>query len=182
MEFRILGPLDVVDGERVVALAGAKHRALLAMLLLHANEVVSTERLIDALWEDERPETAQKALQVYISQLRKTLDRDRLHTKAPGYLHPGRRTTSSISLRFQRLMRDGDPARGARALARPAACRVRLRALRPDEIARLEELHLACLEQRIDARPRRRDSTPSSSASSRRSSPSTPSESASESS
>ncbi len=80
MEFRILGPLDVVDGERVVALPGAKHRALLAMLLLHANEVVSTERLTDALWEDEPPETAQKALQVYVSQLRKVLD-----TRAPAH-------------------------------------------------------------------------------------------------
>ena len=55
MEFRILGPLDVVDGERAVDLPGAKHRALLAMLLLHANEVVSTERLIEALWEEEPP-------------------------------------------------------------------------------------------------------------------------------
>ena len=73
MEFRILGPLEVVEGERAVDVAGAKHRALLAMLLLHANEVVSAERLIDALWEEEPTATAQKGLQVYVSQLRKEL-------------------------------------------------------------------------------------------------------------
>ena len=102
MEFRILGPLDVVDGERVVALAGPKHRALLAMLLLHANEVVSTERLIDALWEDERPETAQKAVQVYISHLRKTLGRDHVQTKAPGYRVQVQEDELDLE-RFQRL-------------------------------------------------------------------------------
>ena len=97
MEFRILGPLDVVDGERVVALAGAKHRALLAMLLLHANEVVSTERLIDALWEDEPPETAQKALQVYVSQLRKVLGRERAADQGARLPASRSRTTSSTS-------------------------------------------------------------------------------------
>ena len=55
MEFRILGPLEVVEGERAVELPGAKQRTLLAMLLVHANEVVSAERLIEALWEEEPP-------------------------------------------------------------------------------------------------------------------------------
>jgi DNA-binding SARP family transcriptional activator len=69
MEFRILGPLEVSSEGRAVDLGGAKPRALLAMLLLDANSVVSKDRLIDALWEDDPPETAQKALQVHISGL-----------------------------------------------------------------------------------------------------------------
>jgi len=59
---------------------------LLAVLLLHANEVVSSDRLIEALWEDDRPETAQKALQVYVSQVRKLLGKARLETRPPGYV------------------------------------------------------------------------------------------------
>jgi hypothetical protein len=86
MEFRVLGPLEVLEDGRQVDLGGAKQHALLAILLLHANEVVSTDRLIDALWEDEAPETGRKALQVYVSQLRKALGKDRLQTKAPGYM------------------------------------------------------------------------------------------------
>src|SRR5919197_5691034 len=85
MEFRILGPLEVLEDGRQIDVGGAKQRALLAILLLHANEVVSTDRLIDTLWEDEPPETAQKALQVYVSGLRKALGKERLETKAPGY-------------------------------------------------------------------------------------------------
>ena len=58
MEYRILGPLEVVHADNPVALAGAKQRALLAMLLLNANRVVSSDQLIDALWSDAPPETA----------------------------------------------------------------------------------------------------------------------------
>ena len=85
MDFRILGPLEVLEGGRHVDIGGTKQRALLACLLLHANEVVSADRLIEALWEDEPPETAPKALQVYVSQLRKALGKERLETRAPGY-------------------------------------------------------------------------------------------------
>ena len=85
MDFRVLGPLEVSDDGRTLDLGGAKHRTLLAILLLHANEVVSADRLIDALWEDEPPETAAKALQVYISQLRKALGKERVQTMTPGY-------------------------------------------------------------------------------------------------
>src|ERR687888_1735886 len=85
MEFRILGPLEALEDGRQIEIGGAKQRALLALLLLHANEVVSIDRLIDALWEEQPPETALKALQVYVSQLRKALGKERLETKAPGY-------------------------------------------------------------------------------------------------
>ena len=86
MEFRILGPLEVVENGSVLDIGGAKPRALLAVLLLRANEVVSTDRLLDALWEDWPPERAHKALQVYVSQLRKTLGRERIETREPGYM------------------------------------------------------------------------------------------------
>ena len=67
MEFRVLGPLEVSSEGRLLDLGGAKQRALLAMLLLDANSVVSTDRLTAGLWEDDPPETAQKALQVHVS-------------------------------------------------------------------------------------------------------------------
>lgn len=106
MEFRILGPLDVVDEGRAVNLPGAKHLALLAMLLLHANEVVSTERLIEALWEEEPPQGAPKTLQVYVSQLRKALGKDRVQTTPPGYAL--RVSDDELDLaRFRRLAEAG---------------------------------------------------------------------------
>jgi predicted ATPase/DNA-binding SARP family transcriptional activator len=150
MEFRILGPLDVVDGPRVVALPGAKHRALLAMLLLHANEVVSTERLTEALWDDEPPETAQKALQVYVSQLRKVLDSGRLLTKAPGYLIRVEDDELDVT-RFERLVRDGLPREALELWRGPPLAEFTYADFAQSEIARLDELHLSCLEQRVDA-------------------------------
>jgi hypothetical protein len=86
VEFRILGPLEVEDGGRVLSLGGAKQRALLALLVLHANEVVSRDRLIDELWAERAPGTAATAVQVYVSNLRKVLGRDVIVTQAPGYL------------------------------------------------------------------------------------------------
>ena len=73
MEFRILGPLEVVEDGQPLDVGGAKQRTLLACLLLHVNEAVSTDRLLDALWEDAPPARAHKALQVYVSQLRKLI-------------------------------------------------------------------------------------------------------------
>ena len=75
MEFRILGSLEVLENGHQVPLGGSKQRALLASLLLHANEVVSRDRLIDELWGASPPDTARTALQVYVSQLRKALRR-----------------------------------------------------------------------------------------------------------
>src|SRR6266446_1573463 len=86
MEFRILGPLEVREEGRVLRLGGPKQRALLASLLLHANEVVSRDRLIDELWGVSPPDTALTALQVHVSHLRKALGRDLIVTQPPGYL------------------------------------------------------------------------------------------------
>ena len=81
MEFRILGPLEVLESGHPVPLGGSKQRALLASLLLHANEVVSRDRLIDELWGASPPATAPTALQVYVSQPRKALGRDLILTQ-----------------------------------------------------------------------------------------------------
>ena len=86
MEFRLLGPLEVVEHDRVLVLGGGRQRALFAMLLLHANEVVSADRLIDGLWGQTPPATAGKIVQVYVSRLRKQLGNGRLVTRSPGYL------------------------------------------------------------------------------------------------
>src|SRR5436190_11330901 len=85
MGYRSLGPLEVLAPDGPVPLGGGKQRALLAMLLLRANEVVSTDRLIDGLWGEEPPETVAKALQVHVSQLRKALGPDAIRTQPPGY-------------------------------------------------------------------------------------------------
>src|SRR4029453_15420772 len=94
-----------------------KQRRVLALLLLHANEVVSRDRLIDELWEEAPPETARTALQVHISQLRKAVGRERILTQAPGYravVGPGELDLE----RFEQLVADGaDEAELREALA-----------------------------------------------------------------
>ena len=86
MRFRLLGLLVVVDGERRVEFLRGKERALLALLLLSANEPVSTDRVIEALWGDRPPEHATKTVQIHVSRLRKRLDMQRLTTTPGGYL------------------------------------------------------------------------------------------------
>ena len=73
MEFRILGPLEARVDDRLLPVRGGKQKALLAILLLNANQVVSSDRLVDELWPDEPPESGLNALQVRVSQLRKSL-------------------------------------------------------------------------------------------------------------
>jgi predicted ATPase/DNA-binding SARP family transcriptional activator len=148
MEFRILGPLEVRADGRALDLGGPKQRALLGFLVLEANRVVSSERLIDALWEEDPPETAQKALQVYVSQLRKVLGQERVRTVAPGYLL--RVDADELDLnRFDRLHGE-ERLRDALALWRgpPLAEFAHLR-FAQSEIERLEELRLGCLEERL---------------------------------
>jgi DNA-binding SARP family transcriptional activator len=160
MEFRLLGPFEVVDGDRVLALGGVKPRSVLALLLLHANEVVSTDRLIDELWGDEPPATAVKSVQVHVSRLRKELGEDRLITRAPGYVL--RVEPSELDLaRFEQLLGEAhgaDPELQATALREalalwrgPALADLAYEQFAQTEIARLEEMRLAAVEQRIDA-------------------------------
>src|SRR5687768_3888489 len=85
MEFRILGPLEVVDEGRILRLGSGRQLALVALLLLHANEAVSVDRLVDELWGESAPPTAAKIVRNSISLLRKELG-DRLVTRPPGYV------------------------------------------------------------------------------------------------
>ncbi len=171
MEFRILGPLDVVADGRSVDLGGPKQRALLAALLVRANEVVSQDELIDDLWGEAPPATAAKTLQAYVSRLRKALARDseeaptaRLETQAHGYVL--RIPPESLdAVVFQRGLEEGrqalanDEARRAAMRLREALALWRGAALADlayesfaqPEIARLEELRLSALEERIEA-------------------------------
>lgn len=160
MEFRLLGPLEVVDGDRLLALGGIKPRSLLALLLLHANEVVSTDRLTDELWGEEPPATAAKSIQVHVSRLRRELGDDRLVTQSPGYLL--RVEPSELDLAcFEQLALEAHGAepesqaamlREALALWRgPALADLAYEKFAQTEIARLDEMRLAAIEQRIDA-------------------------------
>src|SRR4051794_14136671 len=114
MEFRILGPLEVIDRGDPIALGGAKQRALLAALLLTPNRAVSVDRLIDALWPTRPPAAAANALQYHVSQLRKLLgDGGRIVTQEPGYVI--RVDPDQVDLlRFERLVADAEGADAAR--------------------------------------------------------------------
>jgi DNA-binding SARP family transcriptional activator len=161
MDFRLLGPLEVVsERDGPVALGGVKQRSLLAALLLQANEVVSADRLIDQLWGAAPPATAAKSIQVYVSRLRKALGEQRLVTQPPGYVL--RLDRSDVDLgRFEQLVSEASRAAPdsaapklveALALWRgPALADLAYEPFAQVEIARLEEMRLAVLEQRIDA-------------------------------
>jgi DNA-binding SARP family transcriptional activator len=152
MEFRILGPLEVVDADRSVSLGGGRQRALLALLLTHSNEVVSTDRLVDQLWGAQPPKTALNTIQYYVSQLRKSLGADRIVTRPPGYLiriGPGELDLE----RFEALLEQGDVGalREALGLWRgPALADLAFEPFAQAETGRLEELRLVALERRVD--------------------------------
>jgi DNA-binding SARP family transcriptional activator len=162
MHFRILGPLEVLDGDEAVPLAGAKQRRLLAILLLHANAVVSTDELIESLWPEGPPESGSTALQVRVSNLRKALGPAgaALVTQSPGYVL--RVAGDELDLHsFERLVEGAEGAEPSVASAQlgEALGLWRGRALSEfaydnfaqAAIARLEELRLVALERRIDA-------------------------------
>ena len=160
VEFRILGPLEVVEQGRTLPLGGARQRTLLALLLTRANEVVSADRLIDALWDGRPPRTATNALQYHVSQLRKALaPHEVIVTQEPGYaIRVG--PDELDLLRFEVLVEEAQ-----HAPPEPAALRLRealglwrgppLADLPHESFAaetlRLEELRLAALERRLDA-------------------------------
>lgn len=174
VEYRVLGPFEVRRGDDPVRLPTGNERALLAMLLLHANEPVSSDRLIDALWGEAPPPSAAKMVQIYISRLRQRLDPEPapdaddggavLVTQAAGYqlrVEPG----ASDLDEFGHLRREGTRALAsgnhARALAKlsqalalwrgPALADFSFAAFAQQEIGRLDELRVATLEDRIEA-------------------------------
>src|ERR1700730_3418731 len=123
VEFRVLGPVEVTASGRSLGLGGARARAVLAMLLAHANQVVSADRLGDELWPGHPADKAAASLQVRLSELRKAFrsagEPDRLATRAPGYLL----TVASAeldSLRFGELAAEGNAALAAEGAAAAA--------------------------------------------------------------
>ncbi|HEX5895988.1 MAG TPA: BTAD domain-containing putative transcriptional regulator [Thermoleophilaceae bacterium] len=172
MDFRILGPLEVLDEARRVALGGDKQRALLGLLLVHANETLSTDRLIDELWGEHPPTTAAKTVQVHISRLRKALaagggngSEGLVVTREHGYqleIDPER----VDSRRFERLLSEARselaanrPETAAPALERALAlwrgeplADLAYEGFAQAEIARLEDLRVAAVEHLIDAK------------------------------
>ena len=160
MEFRILGPLEVVQDGRPVPLERRRMRALLAFMLLHANEPVSTDRLVDEVWGPDPPKTAGASLQNYVSRLRKAIGADAVVSRPPGYVLRVDPERFDLA-RFERLTAE---ARGARPRERAEKLRAALAlwrgpalddlAFEPfarDEAGRLEEARLAALEDCIDA-------------------------------
>ncbi|MDP9262061.1 MAG: AAA family ATPase, partial [Actinomycetota bacterium] len=160
MEFRILGPLEVVEEGRPLRFDRRLSRALLAYLLLHANEPVSADRLIDQLWGPDAPRTATASLQNYVSRLRKTLGADRLRLEPAGYvLHvdPERFDLA----RFERLVAEAQasPAKQRVELLRAALSLWRGEPLQDlafeefaqSEIIQLADRRLTAIEARIDA-------------------------------
>jgi YVTN family beta-propeller protein len=164
MEFRILGPFEVSERGQPLELGAGKQRALLALLLLRAGEVVSTDRLIDALWAERPPASALNSVHIYVSQLRKALGNGRLKTRGHGYLLALELEQLDLG-RFERLLGEGrallaagEPERAAEGLRAalalwrgPPLSDFASEPFAQAEIARLEELRLAALEERIEA-------------------------------
>jgi DNA-binding SARP family transcriptional activator len=162
VEYRILGPLEVLDGDRPVVLGGPRQRTLLAVLLTRANEVVSVDTLIDALWGAQPPSRSANALQYHVSQLRKAIGEGaRLTTRDPGY-------SLSIApeeldlLRFERLVGEAERAAAPESAARllrqalqlwrgPPLVDLASEPFAEPEIRRLEEVRLGALERRLEA-------------------------------
>jgi DNA-binding SARP family transcriptional activator len=168
LEFRVLGPLEVYRGSSALPLGGLKQRALLTLLLLHANEVVSLDRLIDGVWGESPPRTVDAALRVYLSKLRKLLVSDgsdvALVTRPHGYMLAIDPEQLDLH-RFERLVREGRDALAVRSAQKAAARLGEALALwrgppladldstsfAASTIGRLVELRLCALEDRIEA-------------------------------
>jgi DNA-binding SARP family transcriptional activator len=171
MEIRILGPLEVVADGDSVDLPGGKARLLLATLVVHANQVVSTDRLFEFLWHGQPPDSAANTLQTYVSHLRRSLEPDRaphqrsrlLITREPGYLLALDRDQID-AVRFERLVGQARPVLASAPGRAAALLQTALSLWRGDplvdftfepfaqaEITRLTELRLTALEDRIEA-------------------------------
>src|ERR1700758_4249913 len=164
MQVRILGPFQLAEGGRRITIGGVRQRAVLASLVLHANEVVPSEQLLVDLWGEDSPPSAVNALQAAISRVRRALPPERLVTKAPGYLLRIFADELDVT-RFEQLVSEGREAlaagvavQAARTLNQalslwqgPALADFRYEPFAKAEIVRLEELHLTCLEERVEA-------------------------------
>jgi DNA-binding SARP family transcriptional activator/ABC-type transport system substrate-binding protein len=164
VEFRILGPLDVLDGDRVAFSGAGKPGALLALLLLRRNAFVSTDRLLDDLWGERPPRTALKTLQTYVSQLRRALGDDVIATRPHGYVLTVTEGAcdadcfGGLLARGDRALADGEPAAAATLLSEalslwrgPVLGELAGEPWAAADVERLEEERQQALELRIEA-------------------------------
>src|SRR4051812_26039097 len=164
MDFRILGPLEVRDGDREVPLRAGKERALLALLLVNANRTLAIDRIVDDLWGEDVPESAHKMVQIHVSRLRKALTPGLLHTRPPGYslqlaaddidVHRFERVVAQArtSLDAGRAEEASAELRAALGLWRgPALAEFASEPFAAPERARLEEVRVSALEVRLEA-------------------------------
>ncbi|HKE10553.1 MAG TPA: BTAD domain-containing putative transcriptional regulator [Myxococcota bacterium] len=161
LRFLVLGPLEARLGERTLEISGGKPRALLSLLLLHAGEVVAAERLVEDLWSGRPPASAAKLVQGYVSQLRRALGSDAVVTVGPGYVL---RTGETDVAEFERLVQKAEEAKQSPGQAVPTLRRalalwrggpfadVAYEPWAQVEIARLEEMRLAAVEELIERR------------------------------
>jgi DNA-binding SARP family transcriptional activator len=164
MDYRILGPLEAFDRERQLPLGGARQRAVLALLLLHGNETLTRDVIVDELWGESPPPTAAKVLQNCVSALRKELPPDSIRTVGGAYAL-GLEADELDRDRFERLLAEGraalergehseavDQLRRALGLWRGAPLAdLSYERFAQDEIKRLDELHVGAMEDRIEA-------------------------------
>jgi DNA-binding SARP family transcriptional activator/DNA-binding beta-propeller fold protein YncE len=165
MEINILGPIEVSDSAgRPVRLPEGRERSLLVLLLINRGAVVSSDRILEALWGARPPETAAKAMQGYVSHLRRVLDPERIVTRSPGYAllldeaEVDAAKFERLACEGRRALEDGSPAEALTALhdaltlwRGPALAGFAFDAFTQDEIRRLEQLRLSAQEDRFDA-------------------------------
>jgi class 3 adenylate cyclase/tetratricopeptide (TPR) repeat protein len=162
VEFRILGPLEVTDPSGTIALPAAKPRTLLGVLLLHANEVVPQDRLVDELWGERAPPSATKLVQTYVGKLRAALGSAVIETRPPGYALPLEEQALDVA-RFRRLAGEArqlarvEPMQAARVYFEalslwrgPALADLSFESFARNEVNRLEEERVVALIDRID--------------------------------
>ena len=164
IDFRVLGPVEALRNGEPLRLGGPRQRALLALLLLEEGRPVSGDRLIDELWHGTSPRGAATTLRAYVSRLRSALGENTITARPPGYALDVE-ADEVDGKRFELLLREGREAlaRGAAGLAAdrleaalalwrgPALCDVADGGVLALEAARLDELRLACREERIEA-------------------------------
>jgi len=158
MRFLVLGPLEVRLDGREVEVGGGKQRSLLALLLLHAGEVISSDRLIEALWEGQPPATAAKVVQGYVSQLRRRLGAETILTRGSGYVLHEVETDAGEFERLVENARGREPREAAKDLRRALALwrgrpfgDFEYESWAQPEIARLDELRLSAVEELLSA-------------------------------
>lgn len=164
MEYRILGPIEVLDAGAPVEIGHGKPLSLLAFLVLHANKVVSSDRIVEELWDGQAPPSAPKIVQNAVSQLRRALAGGSLVTRGGGYVlevKAGERDVDrfiSLLADGRRLLADDEASRAAAVLAEalslwrgPPLAEVAYESFAQREIARLDEIRLEALEERIEA-------------------------------